>query len=207
MSEVTLVVVGREEVNCGGETVGRLVPPSVVSAMVGAEHISGLGDNRVDFESFLVVLTLQVSGEILKKDYKDAIHPQAQASIVYWHKEKHHGKNHSYFPSSKSHSWLKRGMAHHVYDNCVEKRHEESHSGHLLRTNRVARGKGVELGFSYRPYRSTVEILTRYFHCLVGQSLHSRVHCEGFSLLAHHFPLSKEALLCQMVVSLHNQLP
>ena len=107
MSEVTLVVVGREEVNCGGETVGRLVPPSVVSAMVGAEHISGLGDNRVDFASFLVVLTLQVSGEILKKDYKDAIHPQAKVSIVYWHKEKHHGKNHSYFPSSKSHSCVK----------------------------------------------------------------------------------------------------
>ena len=47
--------------------VGRLVPPSVVSAMVEDEHISSLGDNRVDFATFLVVLTLQVSGEILKR--------------------------------------------------------------------------------------------------------------------------------------------
>ena len=113
------MVVGREEVKCGRETVGRLVPPSVVSGMVWDEHISGLGDNRVDLVSFLVVITLKVSGEILKKDYKDAIHPQAQVSIVYWHKEKHHEKNHSYFPSSKSHSCVKRNMVHYVYDNCV----------------------------------------------------------------------------------------
>ena len=37
---------------------GRLAPPSVVSAMVGDEHISAFGDNRVYFSSFLVVLTL-----------------------------------------------------------------------------------------------------------------------------------------------------
>ena len=38
----------------------------------------------------------------------------------------------------------------------------------------------MEFSFSYRPYRSAVEILRRYFHSLVGQSLHSRVHCESF---------------------------
>ena len=61
--------------------VGRS-PPSVVSAMVGGEHISTFGDNRVDFASFFVVLTLTVFGGVLKNDYKDAIHQQAQIRSI-----------------------------------------------------------------------------------------------------------------------------
>ena len=96
------------QVKCGRKTVGGLVPPSVVSAMVGGEHISTFGDNKVDFESFFVVLILTVSGGVLKKDYEDAIHQQAQVLIVYWDKEKHHEKN-QLFPFKQKPFLRKKG--------------------------------------------------------------------------------------------------
>ena len=88
--------------------------------MVGGEHILTLGDNRVDFASFLVVLTLQVSGGVLKRIIRMRFthRPRSRSFIGI---RKNAIKNRSYFLSSKSHSCVKRDMAHYVYDNCVGK--------------------------------------------------------------------------------------
>ena len=111
---------------------GRLAPPSVVSAIVGGEHISTLGDNRVDFASFLVVLTLQVSGEVLKRIIRMRFthRPRSRSFIGI--------RKNSLFIASKYYSCVKRDMAHYVYDNCSGEWDVESHSGHLLSTNHVA---------------------------------------------------------------------